>query len=182
MPSPEPPPFPDARRPPLDRLIARAPFLLDRLAVAFKRLPQGSRLRRRLVPWLIRRSFSAQERWDVEFFVLVYEPDVVVSLSGATGLGLADRYEGHEGWRQFYSDFVESFTDPKYVVKRVLDAGDRLVFEFELHAKGKVSGAEGVLRVFTALRISPRGKIERQDVFWRGRWEDAMEAAGLLAP
>jgi ketosteroid isomerase-like protein len=179
MPSPDP--FPSEQpRPALDRLAMSAPLLLDGLAAAFTRLPQGSAIRRRLLPWVIRRSFSAQERWDVEFMVLVYEPDVVVSLSGAAGLGLADRYEGHNGWRQFYADFVESFTEPRYVVKRVLDAGDRLVFEFHFHAKGRASGAEVVLRVPTAVRLSARGKIERQDLFWQGTWEDAMEAAGLL--
>jgi ketosteroid isomerase-like protein len=128
---------------------------------------------------VIRRSFAAQERWDVEFFVLVYEPDVVVSLSGAAGLGLADRYEGHDGWRQFYADFVQSFNDLRYAVTRVVDAGDRVVFEFDVHGKGKVSGADVVLRVDTAVRLSARGKIESQDLFWQGSWEDAMKAAGL---
>ena len=113
---------------------------------------------------------------------MAYEPHVEVSLSGAEALGLADRYHGHEGWRQFYADFVESFTDLRYVVKRVLDGGNRLVFEFDFHAKGKASGAEVVLRVPTAVRLSPRGKIERQDLFWQGTWEDAMEAAGLPTP
>ena len=110
---------------------------------------------------------------------MVYEPHVEISLSGAEALGLADHYHGHEGWRQFYADFVQSFTDLRYAVKRVLDAGDRVVFEFDVHGKGKVSGADVVLRVDTAVRLSARGKIERQDLFWQGTWEDAMEAAGL---
>ena len=179
---PGPRPFPSEEpRPALDRLLVAAPLLVDGLAAAFARMPQGSALRRRLVPWVLKRSFAAQERWDIEFFLLAYEPDVDVSLSGATALGLADSYQGHEGWRRFYADFVESFTDVKYRVKRVLDGGDRIVFEFDVHGRGKVSEAGGVLRVDTAVWLSPRGKIERQDLVWQGSWDDALEAAGLAA-
>jgi ketosteroid isomerase-like protein len=127
----------------------------------------------------MRRSFDGQSRRDIELTLLCYEPDVEILLSGAAGLGLAERYVGHEGWRRFYGDLYESFVEPRFSLGRVLDAGDQIVFEFHFDAKGRASGAGVRLSATTAARLSAGGKIERQDLFWRGTWEDALEAAGL---
>ena len=171
---------PNAPRPLLDRIALRIPpFLVDQAATRFAKLPPGSPLRRRVLKRFMRRSFDAHARKDVEIAQLIYEPDVELSLSGAEGLGLAERYSGHEGWHDLIGDLYESFAEPRYTVKRVLDGGDRLVFEFEFAAMGNTSAAPVTLSVGTVMFFSPRGKVERQHLFWQDGWRQALEAAGL---
>ena len=80
------------------------------------------------------------------------------------------------------TDIFENFGGPRFVVRRVRDGGDRLVAELGLTATGKVSGAEVVETVSTAYYLSPRGKIARQEVFWKhDSWNTALETAGLSA-
>ena len=142
-------------------------------------MPPGSALRRRLLTLLLARGFEAHGRKDVEVTLIVYEPDVDISLSGAAGLGLAEGYSGHQGWYDLISDLYESFAEPHYAVKRVLDGGDRLVLAFDFLGTGAASNAQVVLTVGTVMYLSPRGKVERQDLFWQDGWEHALEAAGL---
>jgi ketosteroid isomerase-like protein len=167
------------RRPLEDRILVRLPFLADRAASRLAHLPPGSSLRRRLILRALRHGFDAVSRNDPEVVLLGYEPDVEIFSFGAAGLGLAERYSGHQGWLDFVSDITENFADPRYTVNRVLDAGDRWVAEVEFLGQGQTSGATVGNNWGTVYLFSPRGKIQRQDVFWQDGWEQALEAAGL---
>lgn len=89
---------------------------------------------------LLVRGFMAHERKDVELTLLAYEPGVAIDLSGAEGLGLQPRYTGHEAWYELIGDLYENFRDPRYAVTRLVDAGDRVVFEFQFSGTGRVGG------------------------------------------
>ncbi len=155
------------------------PFLIGRAVARFAKMPPGSPLRRRILKWFMRRGFDAHERKDVEIAQLTYEPELDLRLSGTEGLGLAERYSGHQGWHDLFGDIYENFVEPRYTVKRVLDGGDRLVFEFEFAAMGKISAAPVTLSVGTVMFFSPGGKVQRQVLFWQDGWRQALEAAGL---
>ena len=162
-----------------EQILVRMPFLADRALARMASLPPGSALRRRLLTRGLRRAFDAVARNDPEVPLWGYEPDVEIRLFGAAGLGFKNRYEGHQGWLDFVGDFYETFVEPRDTVKRVLDAGDRLVAEVEFQGQGKASGV-GVGNTWsTVYYLSPRGKIRRQDIFFEGGWTLALEAAGL---
>ena len=170
---------PVPRRSVEEQIVVRMPFLADRALARMASLPPGSALRRRLLTRGLRRGFDAVSRSDLVVPLLGYEPDVEILISGAAGLGLAESYSGHRGWRDFVSDFFEDFPQPHFTVNRVLDAGDRLVAEVKFQGQGKASGV-GVGNTWgTVYYLSPRGKIRRQDIFFRDGWKLALEAAGL---
>jgi ketosteroid isomerase-like protein len=180
MPGPDTPLASGGRRPALDQVSLWAPALVDRSLSRLARLPPGSALRRQAVRRVLQNGFAALSRMDVEVAVLGYEPDCENVLFGAGGLGLADEYSGHQGWRELIRDVYDIFGEPLFTVKRVVDGGDRWVVEVDFVGRGKASGAQVVLRWGTVYRLSERGKIARQEYFWQSDgWARALEAAGL---
>jgi ketosteroid isomerase-like protein len=170
---------PGVSRPLLDTLFLRVPGLAAGFIAVLRRLRPGSLARRRLLQWSLRRSYDAYERWDVEFGNLIYEPDVEMVLEGVEGMGLASRYSGHEGWRQYLGDLSDTFEAPRLTVKRLLDGGDRIAFIFEWEARGKASGVRTKVEVASGVRFGPRGRVTRQALSWNGTWGQALETAGL---
>ena len=171
---------PDTRRPIADQILLRMPFLVDFALARLASLPPGSSLRRRLLPWGLRRGFEAAAREDLEVALLAYEPDVEGFLSGAAGVGFTESFSGHQGWLDSASDLFGNFVGTRITVKRVHDAGDRWVAELETVAQGKASGAPFATNWGTVYFLSPRGKIGRQEIFWvEDGWSQALEAAGL---
>jgi hypothetical protein len=74
----------------------------------------------------------------------------------------------------------ESFGEPRFEVRRVLDGGNRLVAEVVLTASGKLSGAPVEGSTSNVYYLSPRGKVARQELFWLDNsWDAALQAAGL---
>jgi hypothetical protein len=163
----------------LEALLLRAPFVADRLTAWVARMPPGSPMRRRLLTFALRRAFDAHTRKDIEVTLLGYEPDVEIELHGAEGLGLKRHYSGHAGWYEFIGELYETFEDPRYSTSRLVDAGDRLVFQFEVMVRGRASSVETTLVAGNVAYMSERGRVRRQEVFWQAGWERALEAAGL---
>ena len=173
---------PIGRRPVIDQIQLRLPRLVDYLLAGMTRLPPGSAIRKRLLRRVLCGGFDALGRMDVEVAVLGYEPDCENLLFGAAGLGLAERYLGHQGWRDLIGDVYEIFGEPHFTVKRVLDGGDRWVVEVDFVGHGRASGAQVVLNWGTVYFLSARGKISRQEYFWQqDGWNSALKAAGLSA-
>jgi hypothetical protein len=171
---------PIARRPIGDQIQLRMPSLVDYALARMARLPPGSPVRSRMLRRVLRGGFDALGRMDVEVPLLGYEPDCENLLFGATGLGLAERYVGHQGWRDLIGDVYENFGEPDFTVKRVLDGGDRWVVDVDFAGQGKASGAPVLLNWGTVYFLSTRGKIARQEYFWQQNgWTLALEAAGL---
>jgi hypothetical protein len=167
-------------RPLRDEIVVRFPFLVDLAAAAVLRLRPGSQLRQRVIELAFRTAWEANARHDFEPSRLLYERDTEVFLFGADGLGLAGRYSGQRGWTEFIGDILENFGEPQWTTQRVWDAGDRLVAEITLTGSGKASGAPVEESIATVYYFSRRGKIARQEVFWKpDSWNLALEAAGL---
>jgi hypothetical protein len=171
---------PNSRRPYREQVLVRLPFLADLVAATVLRLAPGAPLRRRFLKEVFRVAWGGINRGDFEPALLAYERDVEVHVFGAAGVGLAASYFGERGWLDLFSDMFESFGEPRFEVRRVLDGGDRPVAEVVLTASGKLSGAPVEGSTSNVYYLSPRGKVARQELFWLDNsWDAALQAAGL---
>ena len=171
---------PNSRRPLREQALVHFPVLADLVTAATLRLTPGTSLRRRVIKELFRAAWDGINRGDFEPALLVYERDVEVRVFGAAGVGLADSYSGQRGWLNYFSDLLESFDEPFFEARRIVDGGDRLVAEVAFSGSGKLSGAPFELATCHVYYLSRRGKITRQESFWvDGSWDEALQAAGL---
>jgi ketosteroid isomerase-like protein len=88
----------------------------------------------------------------------------------------ATTYRGHEGYTGWLAGWGEAWSDFSLEPERWIDAGDKVVFVFELTAKGKGSGVEVKRRDAMVLTIRD-GKTVRVDYY--GNESQALEAVGL---
>jgi len=165
----------------LDQLQARLPGLTGMLLAGVLRTPPGSEIRKRMVKWAVQRGFAAMNRSDVDLVVTFYEPDAVVWMHGMGGVGIRERYGGHEGIRELYADSDDAWGDWAYQVREVVDLADHVAVRADFLGHGRSSGAGTTLNdVGTLATFSDRGKIARQEWFVEsGGWRQALEAAGL---
>ena len=118
-------------------------------------------------------------RSDVELVVSFFEPDAEVYMRGMEGVGIAARYDGHDGIRALYSDLDEAWDDWSYAIREIVDRGDRLVARADFVGRGRTSGAQITLSsVGTIIEVSPRGKVARQT--WIVEPDGWSEALGAL--
>jgi ketosteroid isomerase-like protein len=162
-----------------ERLALRAPRLYRRLVKLVLSLPPGSPVRRRLVKWLVARGWGAQSRQDDELLLVIgYDPNVELNMIGDKFLvlGFAERYHGHEGYREFLRLWRAEWSDVRYKPEALIDFGDRLVMRVTTTARGASSGAEVTLTAGYALWTAD-GAVVRQDFYWD--WSACVEALGL---
>jgi ketosteroid isomerase-like protein len=110
---------------------------------------------------------TGDQQWDViDREIEVYDHDIPD----------AGTYRGHEGYASWLADWGEAWEDFSMEAERWIDAEDRVVFVFQLTAKGKGSGVEVKRR--DAMVISFRdGKWIRLDYY--NNESQALEAVGL---
>jgi ketosteroid isomerase-like protein len=96
---------------------------------------------------LVRRLRAAAERRDSEAVFALYDPDIVWSSAGSHGaLELGGSYHGHDGVRQFFRDFLESFKGYQAHAEKIEEAGDRVLVGYRVSGRGKGSGGEVAMR------------------------------------
>jgi SnoaL-like protein len=129
----------------------------------------------------VKRAFAAMERSDVEVVALFYEPDAEVLMEGMAAVGVNETYRGHDGIRAIYADVDEVFDDWRWIVRGLVDGGDRFAIRTDFSGHGRGSGAETVLNGGgTAIRLSERGLATWQAWYPEaGGWEKALGAVGL---
>jgi ketosteroid isomerase-like protein len=121
-----------------------------------------------------RRAIQAWNERDIEGVIAEFDPDVefLPLIAGVTN----EPYRGEQGVRDFVAAVDEEFeffvTDPN----RFEDHGDVVVAVAEMHAKGRVSGAE-VRRPSIHVARFLDGKV----VWWQtfATRDEALEAVGL---
>ena len=165
----------------LDQLLVRAPALVGSMSERTMRLRPGSVLRKRLINFQTKRAFAAMARSDVDFVMLLYEPDAENWMRSMAGVGMSDLYRGREGVRAIYADVDDVFADWRWTIRAIADGGDRLAIRGDFTGYGRASGVEtSVKDGGTALKLSPRGLITWQEWFVEtGGWSKALEAVGL---
>jgi ketosteroid isomerase-like protein len=149
-------------------------FLLRLVTGGSARLRPGSRLRRRTLERLAARAFEGIRRDDYEFALLFYEPDVELWVPGelARTLGLAERYHGHQGFRDLWRDYKRDMDDLHIELEQLIDLGDRIAQRVTLIGRGRSSGVPTRHTEGVVLYMSPRGIVARQEVYWS--WEEAL--------
>jgi ketosteroid isomerase-like protein len=122
---------------------------------------------------IVRRTYDAYDRGDLEALLEDVHPDVV---SWAHPRGDEGRYEGKEGVIRFITDWVEQFDDFSLVVEEFTDAGDAVMVRTLQRGRGRGSGVpvEGHFWLVHQMRD---GKASRIDLF--DREDQAREAARL---
>ena len=86
----------------------------------------------------IRQGFAAMARSDVEVLLTIYDPDVEVWMRSVDGVGISDCYHGDAGVHALYADMDDAFEDWWWMIRSVVDGGDRLAVraDFVGHGRG----------------------------------------------
>jgi ketosteroid isomerase-like protein len=120
-----------------------------------------------------RQAYQAFNRRDQETFLALMDEDVVaesrlVAMEGA--------YQGHEGVRRWWNDFLGAFPDYTIEVQEMRDLGEVILTHFQARGAGAGSGAPLFDPVWQPLRWRD-GKC----VWWKVclTEAEALEAAGL---
>ncbi|HEX2129582.1 MAG TPA: nuclear transport factor 2 family protein [Solirubrobacterales bacterium] len=169
------------RRPLEDAFFVRFPGLYGVALRSIIRLRPGSPLRRRLLLRALRRNYAASDRRDVEYVLLGIDPDCEMRHIGAP-VGIAERYPGHEGVRNFLSNVFDTWVSSDWRLIRVHDGGDRVVVESEMRGRGRGSGVAVSLTYGAVFRPGASGRMVRLEYYWEGGWPAALAAAGLSNP
>jgi ketosteroid isomerase-like protein len=124
---------------------------------------------------IVRRSVEAVNEGDIDRALSLADPEAELHsaiIGGAEGRA----YRGHKGFRQWYTDVMETFTELRTELTEFRDFGDRVVAFGRIRALGRESGLqldEETGWVFTIRR----GRILRAEGFLSR--DEALEAAGL---
>jgi ketosteroid isomerase-like protein len=125
---------------------------------------------------IARRVVDAVNRRDADAFIAALSPDVEWE-DDLFGTESDRTYRGTAEVRQWLDQIWEPWESLHMEVLEIIPAGDdRVVFGFELTARGRESGVETHARFWTVSRIAD-GKIRSRKTF--GDRGEAIEAAGL---
>jgi ketosteroid isomerase-like protein len=126
---------------------------------------------------LVRRSWEAWERGDMEALFAFYDPEVVWDQTPFWEGELATLYRGHDAIRQVFRDLLESFEDFYAHAEDFIDAGDAVVARCRQGGRGKQSGAEVRTPPFWLVYRLRGGRAVRVEVY--PDHAEALKAAGL---
>src|ERR687897_2759736 len=124
----------------------------------------------------LKRGYEAFNRGDASVAVALSTPDVEWGATGAFP-GVEGVYRGPEAIREWMDVIRSAWADFEVRLDEVLhDEGDVLVVTELLRGRGRSSGVEVEMRVFSVYRFE-EGKIRRREAFTERN--SALEAAGL---
>jgi ketosteroid isomerase-like protein len=87
----------------------------------------------------LRRVIEAFNSGDLERILASAHPDFEAVVPPEFSAE-PDTYRGHEGLRRYFATFAEAMEDVRFEPGRMWDAGDLLVVEMRMTAKGKQTG------------------------------------------
>ena len=164
-----------------ERLALRAPRVYRRFVKLVLALPVGWPVRRMAVKRLVTRGWAALSREDDEIiYRLAFDRDIEFNIMGgyARAIGLAERYHGHEGWREFIRLWRAEWAGRhiEHTPEALIDLGDRLVMRVTLTARGAASGADVAMTIGVVSWFAD-GAIVRQDNYTE--WTQCVRALSL---
>ncbi len=122
-----------------------------------------------------RDALQAWDEDDVERYVAATAPTLTFRTVGPS-LPVDPVYQGHDGFRFFWTSFREAWERLTIDVARMEDLGDRVLALLILNAVGHGSGMT-VERQIANIATFDNGLIV--DLCAYSTWEEALEAAGL---
>ena len=124
---------------------------------------------------IVRRAYAVLAEQGVEAVLAFADPQ----FEGTTPASLAtepDTYRGHEGVRRWFGSFGDAMEGVYLEGQEFTAAGDKVLVDTMLHARGRTTGIEAVQRAFVVWTLRD-GLVTRADTFAeRGQ---ALEAAGI---
>jgi ketosteroid isomerase-like protein len=162
-----------------ERLAMRVPSVQGLVArLWWKRSPQ-SRLRRAVLPRLVRSGFEAANRGDFDVAFANYDPDVqFFPPTGLVGLGDEPSYRGLEARIRYQRQWRAEWGDFRYEPEELRDLGDRLLVIGRIKSGGLSSGANPDSDYADLFTLSAGRVIREQTYFDRA---EALDAAGVSA-
>jgi uncharacterized protein len=124
---------------------------------------------------IVRQSLEAYARGDMEEMLSYVDPEGELH-SAIIGGAEGKMFRGHDGFRRWYAESMESFEELSTELTEYRDLGDRIVAFGHIRARGRGSGLEidsPTGWVFTVRR----GKVVRAEGFLDRA--QTLEAAGL---
>jgi ketosteroid isomerase-like protein len=121
---------------------------------------------------IARAAYAAFNDGDVEGVLALADPDIEIRDPDRTG----DVFRGHDGYRRFITDWLETFDEYRIEIVDVVVNGDRVFVDAVAHGRGKGSGLE-LSQGFNQVLTIRDGKIAIFEVFTDRA--DAERAAGL---
>ena len=124
---------------------------------------------------IVRRSLDAYARGDMEEVLSLVDPNGELH-SAIVGGAEGNVYRGHEGFRRWNADFLETFEEVRNEWDEFRDLGDRVLVFGHVKARGRGSGVELDSSIAWVVTVR-RGKVVRAEGFLNRA--DALKAAGL---
>jgi ketosteroid isomerase-like protein len=129
---------------------------------------------------LVRQGYEAMNSGDLETALAMFDPEVEIHLAKDAGtvwgLDFQETYHGIEGFGQFMATLSEAWEEFGWEATGYRDAGDRVVVDIRMTARGRGSGIELDQGMVHVLDVRD-GKLIRHETFFERA--AALEAAGL---
>ena len=125
---------------------------------------------------VVRRLWEAAERQDDQAVYALYDPAIVWASTINGPLEVGGHYHGHEGVRQFFLDWLESFETYQAQAETFIDAGGRVLVGYRVSGRGKGSGVEVEMLRWNVYEVR-NGLVTRLEIFETKA--EALEAVGL---
>ena len=122
-----------------------------------------------------RRIIRGYHSRDVEDMLVPMHADIEW-ISAFTGLEGGGAYIGHEGFRRYFRDLYEQWSDFEVIGDEFISAGAKVVVPSRVKARGKASGVAIDTHITAVLEFS-EGKVVRGRTFLDHA--EALEAAGV---
>ena len=90
---------------------------------------------------LVRAGFEAFNESGVEGILRFIHPEFEASTPPELA-SEPDTYRGHDGVRRYFDSFYEAMDEIRWEAHSFQQAGERVIVEFTLHARGKSTGLE----------------------------------------
>ncbi|CAN5645194.1 hypothetical protein BH10ACT11_BH10ACT11_21940 [soil metagenome] len=124
---------------------------------------------------IVRRTYEALSRGDVDAGMEICDPEVVCRLPEG---GVTGNLRGHRALRSLVEGYIDAFESFRIEPEEFLDAGDQVVAIFRITARGRGSVLRVDVRPAHVWTIA-RGKAVAIQVFPEREHGAALKAAGL---
>jgi uncharacterized protein len=160
------------------RLALRFPRLAATGARLVGRLAPTSRIRQALVSRNARLGAEAFNRRDFEALLLNYHPEAEFRAPRALAESSVVKasYRGHDGYMEFFREWLSAWGDYRMRPRELIDLGDRIVVFDEIVGRGAGSGAPLTQEHALVLFMQEGRVILSQEYFDP---DEALEAVGL---